>query len=94
MIDPVLVTRLELLRFRLGKPIVVTSGYRCEEHNKAVGGAQESQHLFGKAVDIVVSGVSPSVVAQHAEEVGFDGIGTYSTFTHVDVRGYHARWNG
>lgn len=43
---------LEPLRLAYGKPIVVTSGYRCLELNKAVRGAATSQHLKGQAADI------------------------------------------
>lgn len=43
---------LDPLRQAYGKPIVVTSGYRCQALNKAVGGANTSQHLHGQAVDI------------------------------------------
>jgi len=43
---------LDPLRERYGKPIVVTSGYRCEKLNRAVGGAKNSQHVTGEAVDI------------------------------------------
>jgi len=46
---------LEPLRRRYGR-IIVTSGYRCKELNKAVGGARNSQHLRGEAADIYVSG--------------------------------------
>lgn len=47
---------LDPLREKYGKPIMVSSGYRCEKLNKAVGGAAKSQHLTGKAVDICVAG--------------------------------------
>ena len=43
---------LDPLREAYGKPIVVTSGYRCDELNKAVGGAKNSHHRFGMAADI------------------------------------------
>ena len=43
---------LQPLREAWGQPIVVSSGYRCEKLNKAVGGAKNSQHLFGEAADI------------------------------------------
>ncbi len=89
-----MVRKLQLFRDRLGKPITITSGYRCPAHNKAVGGAKESQHLLGKAADIVVKGMSPATVAEHAEAIGFGGIGRYATFTHVDVRAGRARWSG
>ena len=49
-----LVTRvLDKLRDGWGRPIIVTSGYRCKELNAAVGGARNSQHLKGQAADIV-----------------------------------------
>lgn len=44
--------QLEQLRELYGKPIVITSGYRCPELNKAVGGKANSQHLRGEAVDL------------------------------------------
>lgn len=44
---------LDPLRFAYGKPITVTSGYRSKALNKLVGGVSTSQHLEGKAADIV-----------------------------------------
>ena len=43
---------LDPLREAWGKPIIVTSGYRCQELNKAVGGVKTSHHLSGMAADI------------------------------------------
>ena len=43
---------LDPLREAWGAPIIVTSGYRCQRLNKAVGGASNSQHLYGQAADI------------------------------------------
>lgn len=43
---------LDPLRKAYGQPIIVSSGYRCPELNKAVGGAKTSQHTFGQAADI------------------------------------------
>lgn len=56
-----LVTKiLEPLRYKLGKPIIITSGYRCKELNehREVGGSKNSQHLEGKASDIRVTGMA------------------------------------
>lgn len=85
------VKRLQELRDLLGRSISVTSGYRCEVHNKAVGGVKNSQHRRGWATDIQVKGMSPSDVADKCEH--FDGLGRYNTFTHVDSRGSRARWD-
>ncbi len=45
---------LDPLRARYGRPIYVTSGYRCRRLNDAVGGAYNSQHILGQAADITV----------------------------------------
>lgn len=47
------INRLEVYRSRLGKSVAIVSGYRCSEYNKVVGGASNSQHIFGAATDIV-----------------------------------------
>ena len=43
---------LDPLRSEYGKPIIVTSGYRCEDLNRAVKGSKTSQHMLGLAADI------------------------------------------
>ena len=45
---------LQPLRDHLGTPVVVSSGYRCKDLNKKVGGVENSQHLKGEAADIKV----------------------------------------
>jgi hypothetical protein len=47
---------LEPLREAVNVPIVITSGYRSRELNKAVGGVPDSQHTKGQAADIIVPG--------------------------------------
>ena len=92
-----LIVLLQRLRDRVGKPLVINSGYRCQKHNKAVGGAKTSQHLYGTAADIRVPvGLTVPQLAQAAIESGFDGVGRYirQGFIHVDVRGTRARWDG
>ena len=89
-----LLDKLEKLRLMIGKPIIVNCAYRCKKHNAEVGGVANSQHLLGTAADIRVVGIKPKELAAWAEKAGFDGIGTYGTFVHVDVRGTRARWNG
>ena len=48
----------ERVREIVGKPLIITSGYRCPELNSAIGGAITSQHIFAEAIDIVVKGMS------------------------------------
>lgn len=84
---------LESIRYYFKKSITITSGYRCESHNEAVDGASNSQHLYGTAGDIKVSGISPSKVYDLANDMNvLGGVGSYSTFIHVDSRGYKSRW--
>ena len=52
-LDRLVTNVLDKLRDEWGRPIIVTSGYRCKELNAAVGGAHYSQHLKGQATDIV-----------------------------------------
>lgn len=49
---------LEPIRKKIGKEIIVNSGYRCVKLNRKIGGASNSQHINGEAVDITVKGVS------------------------------------
>jgi zinc D-Ala-D-Ala carboxypeptidase len=49
---------LEPLRSYIGRPIIISSGYRCPEVNKRVGGQPKSQHLKGQAADIHALGMS------------------------------------
>lgn len=48
---------LEPARVAFGSPIYITSGYRCQALNKAVGGKPTSQHLRGEAADLQVNGI-------------------------------------
>ena len=93
-----LVEILQNIRNHFGKPVTITSGYRTAKHNKAVGGATYSQHQYGTAADIVVTGVAPAKVAAYAETLlpNRGGIGIYTKrgFTHIDVRKKKSRWNG
>lgn len=98
-IDDKLVEILQNIRDHFGKRVTVSSGYRCEKHNKRVGGATASRHAKGMAADIVVQGVKPAEVAKYAESIGVLGIGLYETakdgyFVHVDTRTYKSFWYG
>lgn len=95
-ISPQLVDVLQKIRTHFGKPVHINSGYRTVSHNKTVGGATYSQHIYGMAADIRVTDVTPKEVAAYVEALLPDsgGIGIYSTFTHIDVREIKSRWNG
>ncbi len=93
-IDSRLLEKLQKLRDLIGKPIIITSGYRTPEYNKKVGGVKNSYHLHGKAVDIKVNGISPRELSKYAEKVGFNGIGIYENFIHLDIRPVKTIWYG
>lgn len=96
-LDPKLVEVLQKLRDHLNKSIKIKSGYRHLWYNMICAGAKDkSQHLIGRAADIVVEGMTPLQVAKATiDAAGADifGIGIYNTFTHIDVRcGKFAAW--
>ena len=68
--DPVLLEKLEALRVALGRPVIITSGVRCEMRNAEVGGIVNSRHLSGQAADLYCPGVHYSDVAQVARGRG------------------------
>ncbi|GHF18292.1 hypothetical protein GCM10017044_11010 [Kordiimonas sediminis] len=66
---------LEPIRTRCGRPVIISSGYRCEALNRAVGGARESQHTFGEAADFYVRGMPMEDLAltiSHSDDIPFD----------------------
>jgi len=101
--------QLQALRDELCKPINVNSAYRSEEHNASIGGAHKidkngnrietSQHVFGRAADIAVKGMTPLEVSKVIERLISNGdmlqgaIGIYSSFVHYDIRGERTRWD-
>ena len=103
-IDTELVDILEKIRVHFAKPVTITSAFRTASHNATVAkAAKYSQHLYGKAADIQVQGISVESVAAYAETLlaGRGGIGIYppslgraNGWVHVDVRKDKSRWKG
>ena len=94
LIDDVLVAQLQAIRNHFGKSVNITSGYRCADQNKAVGGDPNSSHMQGMAADIVVSGVKPAAVAQFAESMGIVRVGLYDDFVHIGSGTARRFWLG
>ena len=87
--DPKLVNNLEELRRRLGRPVVILSGLRCQFQNQRVGGEQQSAHLTGHAVDLLAgnSGDRDMILdtLYSVKPRLFRRIGIGKTFIHVDT---------
>lgn len=76
---------LQPIRERLKKPMIITSGYRNKEVNKLVGGAENSQHTKGQAVDFVVRGMSPYQVYMHIlnSDIEYDQLILEPNWVHI-----------
>ena len=86
VISDMLVDMLDSARTKAGIPFVITSGYRCESHNKEVGGSKSSSHLEGLAVDIgATNSVERGKILRALFMSGFSRVGIAKTFIHVDV---------
>ena len=97
-----LIDKLEALYTALNcSKIIVTSGYRCPEHDKAVGGTSSGQHTKGTAADVCCYGqdgqpISSKTICCKAQDLGFTGIANITSsyqYTHLDVRP-SGKWYG
>lgn len=79
------ISLLDDLRGKIGKPMIVNSGYRCPEHNEKIGGRPNSAHLDGVAADISVkdSRTRYNLVSLALEK--FNRVGVAKTFIHLDI---------
>jgi hypothetical protein len=79
--------KLQALRNSLKRPLLLTSAYRSPEHNRAVGGAKNSQHMQGIAFDVRMENQDPEQFEAAARAVGFTGFGYYPKqgFIHIDT---------
>ncbi|GLO46619.1 hypothetical protein PPUN109347_31820 [Pseudomonas putida] len=79
---------LEKVRALFDAPIIVSSGYRSERVNRAIGGASNSQHVMGLAADFTVIEVSPRETVRRISEsaVPFDQlILEFDRWVHLSV---------
>lgn len=101
-VDEAALGALQRLRDILGRPVILTSAYRCPAHNAMIGGAPLSAHKLGIAFDISLNGHDRHAVLAAAQQAGFGSFGLYQTFLHVDTRqgrkwfgaGGEQTWNG
>ena len=75
---------LEKAREIAGIPFIITSGFRCEKHNKEVGGKPTSDHLSGEGADIkVVNSTARELIDSAAAKAGIRRRGIARTFIHL-----------
>lgn len=80
------VQKLQIARDTASIPFVITSGYRCQNHNAEVGGKADSSHLKGVAADIAAQTSSQRfAIVDGLIKAGFERIGIGSNFIHVDM---------
>lgn len=75
--------KLIATRTALNAPMIITSGYRSPDHNKAVGGSKNSPHMEGRAVDVVICGADALALVAHALNCGMQGIGIKQNGPHA-----------
>ena len=82
--DTSFINRLQTARSISGVPYKITSGCRCNYHNKAEGGTDDSDHITGEGVDIeTASSHIRFRVLSGLIKAGFERIGIGSTFIHA-----------
>lgn len=85
---------MQVIRETAGGALTINSGVRCTKHNKAVGGVPNSQHLLGKAADIVwerPAGDLYNIIYRLYKQgkiphLGYVKLYSSQNFVHVDVR--------
>lgn len=83
--DPQLVSLAETVREHFGVPVTVSSGVRCQRHNRAVGGVADSRHLTGKAMDFSVRGVPAETVLSFVQGLARYAYRIDGSYVHMDV---------
>lgn len=88
-----LAREFESIRTAIGAPIRIGSAYRTPEHNRAIGGAKDSQHVQGRALDLypptgwTIARFYAAIRAIAGDErSAIGGLGLYPTFVHIDIR--------
>lgn len=83
----------EKLREVIGRPLYLSSFFRCKEHNRIIGGAKNSQHLLGLAIDTPADQQAASVMAHVAKALGARGVKIYAlSHVHIDLRKSPRSW--
>ena len=94
------INRVQILRDLVGVPFSLTKKgggfYRCSIYNESIGGAKNSQHLLGNAMDVLTHGWSGDVKWEFIREATALklSLGLYNSFFHIDYRSSPVMWYG
>lgn len=90
-LDPRLEALVKKIENETGHELEITSGFRCEKHNKKVGGSETSSHLTGLAVDVAIDASRTRyVVVGAAIRLGINRIGVGPNYLHLDIARHKA----
>lgn len=84
--DPLFMSRLHRARVEARTPFGINSGHRCGNHNRDVGGAEESQHLHIAADISALDNNHRMKILTALDDAGFSTFGLANTYIHVDMR--------
>lgn len=88
LMNPEFMAKLIQLRSDFGHPLIVSSSFRTQAENQAMGGATKSSHLIGRAVDIVIRGEDALALVVMSFRYGMNGVGVNQKgkgrFIHLD----------
>jgi len=93
-IDPLLIELITKIRGASEVPVYIVTGYRCPDYNWSIGGDQGSEHVKGTAADIWAPDMSIDELFELCDELNINGgVGKYTKYIHIDVRGAYIRWD-
>ena len=96
VIDQKHLVKMQTLRYEFGRPIIVNSWHRCRAYNRKLkGSALDSEHIRGNAADVRLWHYTKSEQFELlllAFKFGFQGIGIYSGYLHLDSRSTPTYW--
>jgi hypothetical protein len=94
-LDPQVIDKWERVQGTFGRQVPIVSAYRDDTTNRLAGGAENSQHLYRKAIDVQASGLSTQDrirLIKLASAAGFKGIGVGDNDLHFDTRADRKSW--
>lgn len=81
------ISLLQRIREIMGRPMYVSSGYRCASYNKQINGSPRSMHMQGRAADIAVpDNIYRRLLAETCFKEGVPTVGFYRGHIHIDDR--------